>query len=327
MTRFERVLRSIWVCRWMRSAIALVGGVRVHPTAQLLGRRGQLRFGRGTALGARTRTLLGARGRLTTGDGVWIASDVQLETDTELQLGSGTTLQRRCTVLGTVCIGRGCIFAPNVFVSSGTHPFRLQPHLPIREQERRLLKQDGGFSSLDRPVCVEDDCWLGTNVVIGPGVTVGKGAVVGANSVVLDDVEPYTVVAGAPAHRIGERLQWQPPWELRCDDERQLPYVLCGVPVLAADGCTIAVAATNDEPAGFIMAAGGQSVRFLYEASADLTVEAAGERHLLRAGRGVLEVDAKPLPHRHSGLSVTVTPVSAPRHAHLSIFTVTCVGT
>jgi acetyltransferase-like isoleucine patch superfamily enzyme len=311
----------------MRSAIALIGGARVHPTALLLGRGGQLQFGRGTALGARTRALLGARGRLTIGDGVWIASDVELQSDTELQLGSGTTLQRRCTVLGTVRIGRGCIFAPNVFVSSGTHPFRLQPHLPIREQERRLLKRDGGFSSLDGPVCVEDDCWLGTNVVIGPGVTVGKGAVVGANSVVLDDVEPYTVVAGAPAHRVGERLQWQPPRELRCDDERQMPYVLCGVPVLGADGCAIAVAATDDEPASFIMAAGGQSIRILYEASADLTVETAGETHLLRAGRGVLEVSAKTLPRRHGGLSVTLTPVSAPPDVRLSVFAVTCART
>ena len=38
-----------------------------------------------------------------------------------------------------------------------------------------------------------------------PGVTIGEGAVVGARSVVTDDVEPYSVVAGNPA-RLVRRL-------------------------------------------------------------------------------------------------------------------------
>lgn len=33
------------------------------------------------------------------------------------------------------------------------------------------------------------------------GVTIGNGAVIGLRSVVTHDVEPYTVVAGAPATR------------------------------------------------------------------------------------------------------------------------------
>jgi acetyltransferase-like isoleucine patch superfamily enzyme len=33
-------------------------------------------------------------------------------------------------------------------------------------------------------------------------VTIGDGAVVGARSVVMDDVEPYTIVAGNPARTI-----------------------------------------------------------------------------------------------------------------------------
>ncbi|RCK10981.1 hypothetical protein DT075_22115 [Bacillus licheniformis] len=34
------------------------------------------------------------------------------------------------------------------------------------------------------------------------GVTVGKGAVVAAGAIVVEDVEPYTVVAGTPAKKI-----------------------------------------------------------------------------------------------------------------------------
>jgi len=36
-------------------------------------------------------------------------------------------------------------------------------------------------------------------------VHIGKGAVVAAGAVVTKDVEPYTVVAGVPAQKIGTR--------------------------------------------------------------------------------------------------------------------------
>jgi len=40
---------------------------------------------------------------------------------------------------------------------------------------------------------------VGANAVILEGVRVGHHAVVAAGAVVVDDVEPYTVVAGVPA--------------------------------------------------------------------------------------------------------------------------------
>jgi acetyltransferase-like isoleucine patch superfamily enzyme len=53
------------------------------------------------------------------------------------------------------------------------------------------------------PVVIEDDVWIGFNSTILKGVTIGKGSVIGAASVVLDDVPPFTVVAGNPAKVIG----------------------------------------------------------------------------------------------------------------------------
>lgn len=42
-------------------------------------------------------------------------------------------------------------------------------------------------------------------MIILPGVTIGKGAVIAAGAVVTKDVEPYTIVGGVPARKIGER--------------------------------------------------------------------------------------------------------------------------
>jgi len=47
--------------------------------------------------------------------------------------------------------------------------------------------------------------FIGAGAIIMPGVTVGEGAVVGAGSVVYRDVESWTMVAGNPARKIGER--------------------------------------------------------------------------------------------------------------------------
>lgn len=51
-------------------------------------------------------------------------------------------------------------------------------------------------------VVIEDDVWIGANVTILPGVRVGTCSVIGAGSVVLNDVESYSIYAGVPARKI-----------------------------------------------------------------------------------------------------------------------------
>ena len=51
---------------------------------------------------------------------------------------------------------------------------------------------------------------IGVNAVVMPGVTVGKGAIVGAGAVVVEDVEPFTVVAGVPARLLRRRERQEP---------------------------------------------------------------------------------------------------------------------
>jgi len=38
-----------------------------------------------------------------------------------------------------------------------------------------------------------------------PGITIGEGAVIGAGAVLAKNVEPYAIMAGNPARKIGER--------------------------------------------------------------------------------------------------------------------------
>lgn len=49
------------------------------------------------------------------------------------------------------------------------------------------------------PIIVDDDVWIGMNVIILSGVHVGKGAVIAAGAVVNKDIPPYAIAAGNPA--------------------------------------------------------------------------------------------------------------------------------
>ena len=58
-------------------------------------------------------------------------------------------------------------------------------------------------------VTVGKDVWIGANVVVLPKVTIADGTVVGAGAVVTRSTEPYTIVAGSPAKKIGDRYTWK----------------------------------------------------------------------------------------------------------------------
>lgn len=55
-------------------------------------------------------------------------------------------------------------------------------------------------------VIIGNDVWIGYGAIIFSGVQIGDGAVIGAGAIVTKNVEPYTIVAGNPAHVIKKRF-------------------------------------------------------------------------------------------------------------------------
>jgi acetyltransferase-like isoleucine patch superfamily enzyme len=311
--RASRLLWQLWPWRWWRAAAALLRGVRMHPTVVLLGRAWQLEVGRGTVLGARVRLDLASAGRLTIGERAWLAADTEIESSTEVRIGDGTTVQRRCSLNGSVRLGRGCILAPNVFISSGTHPFRRMPHLPIRAQERLLARQPTSQDGpSDRPVWIQDDCWLGVNSVISPGVTVGKGSVVGANAVVTSSVAPYTVMAGVPAREVGRRLEWSPPREILAERLLDMPYVLSGQVAERPGASRPRVAITATEAVQVVMSPTLERIAIHVTSSQDVDVLISSGVHRLQAGDNVVQVDTQSLERTHGGILLEMKSIDWP---------------
>ena len=94
---------------------------------------------------------------------------------------------------GKVEIGDNVLIGPKTIIHSANHRYK-DPTIPIRLQGHTHGK-----------VIVENDVWIGAGVIILPGVQLGKGCVIAAGRVVTKNVAPYTVIAGVPARKIGER--------------------------------------------------------------------------------------------------------------------------
>ncbi|ADQ61862.1 Acetyltransferase (isoleucine patch superfamily)-like protein [Lactobacillus delbrueckii subsp. bulgaricus ND02] len=46
----------------------------------------------------------------------------------------------------------------------------------------------------NKGITIEDDCWIGSGVIILDGVTIGRGSVIGAGTLVLKDIPPKSIV-------------------------------------------------------------------------------------------------------------------------------------
>ena len=166
-------------------------------------------------------------GKFKLGSNAWLAPNVLIQPGI-INIGEGTTIQEYSRIIGEVNIGRECILAPNVYISSGTHQYNLIPDMTIHDQDILVKTSHKGKNRNYNQINVHDDCWLGINVVVMPGVTIGRGAVIGANSVVNRDIEPYTIVAGAPASIRKKRIEFDPPEKLNAEAIDNIRYFYSG---------------------------------------------------------------------------------------------------
>ena len=93
---------------------------------------------------------------------------------------------------GGVSIGDRVFTSPGTQLISVNHVFD-DPSIPFTQQG---ITAEG--------ITIEEDVWLGSNVVITDGVHIGKGAVIAAGAVVTKDVPAHTIAAGVPAAIIRE---------------------------------------------------------------------------------------------------------------------------
>jgi acetyltransferase-like isoleucine patch superfamily enzyme len=88
---------------------------------------------------------------------------------------------------GGINIGDHVLLGPGVKIFSENHVFS-DPDIIIKNQ---------GVTRLG--VVIENNCWIGANVIILDGVTIGQGCVIAAGSVVTKSIPANSVARGVPA--------------------------------------------------------------------------------------------------------------------------------
>jgi acetyltransferase-like isoleucine patch superfamily enzyme len=99
---------------------------------------------------------------------------------------------------GELIIDDYSVLATGARILTGTDTYhggkRMSTALP--EKERNVVRGK---------IIIEKDGFVGANCVVHPNVIIGEGAIIGSNSLVLKDVEPWSINVGSPSHKIGER--------------------------------------------------------------------------------------------------------------------------
>ena len=123
------------------------------------------------------------------GKGCEFYSGLRIFYPEKLSLGSQTILNA-----GVLINAKGTIVV-------GDH-VRFSHYCQLQSTGLDLSQPYQNRSHVSKPIRIGDGVWVGAGAVILSGVTIGEGAVVAAGSVVNKDVEPFTLVVGAPARFI-----------------------------------------------------------------------------------------------------------------------------
>jgi acetyltransferase-like isoleucine patch superfamily enzyme len=118
--------------------------------------------------------------------GVYVGSMFELGPDGKVEVGDFSTLVGPIiNTNGTVTIGSYAFIAHEVVIAD---------HFAAVPPGNRMSGPDSAS------IVIGDNTWIGVRVVLLAGTRIGEGSIVGAGSVVDFEVEPFSVVAGNPAH-------------------------------------------------------------------------------------------------------------------------------
>lgn len=123
--------------------------------------------------------------------GALVVGPENLQVGDNCRIGRNNLLQAS----GGIEVGDDVLFGPDVKVWSLNH-VTSRVDVPIWEQ---------GFEH--KKVVIGNGVWIGANSFIMPGARIGDHVVISAGSVVSGkSIEPYAILAGNPARKIGSRL-------------------------------------------------------------------------------------------------------------------------
>ena len=135
--------------------------------------------------------------RLTEGAMLKIGNNSIIDNDVSFYL----TKPKPELIIGDhVAISKGTVIACKTKLTIGDYT-RIATYVVIRDNThdygngKLLINTD----AIIKPIKIGINVWIGDKVIIFPGVKIGDNSIISAGSIVTNDVEPNTLVAGQPA--------------------------------------------------------------------------------------------------------------------------------
>lgn len=128
-------------------------------------------------------------------------------------IARGTSVQMGCRFLNgrKVFLGERNVINFGCLFDGRRHTIRTGSDVSIGPEAAILSlghdPQAPDFADRGGDVIIGDRVWIGYRATILPGISIGEGAVVAAGAIVTKNVEPFTIVAGVPARKIGQRTR------------------------------------------------------------------------------------------------------------------------
>lgn len=140
-----------------------------------------------------------------------------------IKIGKGSTIHtmarfydpRNITIGEDTIVGENAVLDGRDTLAIGNHVDIASEVMIYNAQHNVHAKHFAAQEGIIRaPVIIDDYVFIGPRAIILPGVSVGKGAVIAAGAVVTKSVEPFSIVGGVPAEKIGERANKTPHYKL-----------------------------------------------------------------------------------------------------------------
>lgn len=113
----------------------------------------------------------------------------------EIEIGDFSGIGADSTIPSNTKIGNYVMMGQNLYILARNHNFT--------DTLRPMCEQ--GFYE-NKQTIIEDDVWIGMNVIMTPGRIVKKGCIIAASTTLCKDFPEYSIVGGNPAKLIRSRL-------------------------------------------------------------------------------------------------------------------------
>jgi len=113
-----------------------------------------------------------------------------------IELGENSSIGINAYVPGDIKIGKDVMMGPNCYIFNINHGFE-RTDIPMIEQGKTERKQ----------TIIEDDVWIGRNVIFTLGRTVKKGTIIAAGTVLCKDFPEFSICGGNPSKLIKSRIK------------------------------------------------------------------------------------------------------------------------